>query len=232
MPPVTAELTTLSFDIDGTLLDFDAARRGAMRASLEELRRLWPSTPETLTIEAMIELREQAEADLAPQSLDPETLRQASFGRILEHVGRPDEALAAHLSALYIEQRFALIRPYPDVSLALPALRARYKVGLLSNGNSYPERSGLGSDYAFVVLAQAHSVEKPDPRIFQIAMRQAGCAQHEMLHVGDSLESDVAGAQRAGVRAVWLNRSGEQNDTGIRPDYACGSLTELLEMLP
>ena len=47
------------------------------------------------------------------------------------------------------------------------------------------------------------------------------------MHVGDSLESDVAGAKSVGAVSVWLNRGAKRNDTGIVPDYEIQSLTEL-----
>jgi putative hydrolase of the HAD superfamily len=50
---------------------------------------------------------------------------------------------------------------------------------------------------------------------------------HAAVHVGDSLEHDVAGAQAAGWKAVWLNRDGVPNGTGLRPDAEIASLHEL-----
>ena len=52
-----------------------------------------------------------------------------------------------------------------------------------------------------------------------------------MLHVGDSLVNDVAGAQNVGISAVWLNREGVPNDTKIQPDYEIGTLTEMPTIL-
>ena len=52
-----------------------------------------------------------------------------------------------------------------------------------------------------------------------------------ILHVGDSLEQDVAGAGAAGVHTVWLNREGLTNDTGIKADYEISSLTDLPAIL-
>jgi putative hydrolase of the HAD superfamily len=52
-----------------------------------------------------------------------------------------------------------------------------------------------------------------------------------MLHVGDSLENDVAGARNAGAHSVWLNRENVPNDTEIRPDYEVVSLTEIPTIL-
>ena len=95
-------------------------------------------------------------------------------------------------------------------------LAPHFKLGLLSNGNTYPERCGLEDRFAFVVFSQDVQVEKPHPKIFEITAQQAGCEFSQMLHVGDSLVNDVAGAQNVGISAVWLNREGVKNDTEIQ----------------
>ena len=60
--------------------------------------------------------------------------------------------------------------------------------------------------------------------------RRESC-EFQLLHVGDSLEQDVAGASVAGAHTVWLNREGLTNDTGIKADYEISSLTDLPEIL-
>jgi putative hydrolase of the HAD superfamily len=59
-------------------------------------------------------------------------------------------------------------------------------------------------------------------------MNQAGTTPDELIHVGDSLQTDVEGANRAGVYSIWLNRQGRTNQTNIQPDFEIGSLAELL----
>jgi putative hydrolase of the HAD superfamily len=104
-------------------------------------------------------------------------------------------------------------------------------LGIISNGNSYPERLGLDEVISFMAYAQDHGgIEKPDPRLFRVALADAGCAPDEMLHVGDSLENDVAGAAAAGVRSVWLNRNGHAGEaTGAECEIS--KLTGLLDIL-
>ena len=67
--------------------------------------------------------------------------------------------------------------------------------------------------------------------MFHAACRQADCTPTELVHVGDSLEADVAGANGVGAISVWLNRLGAQNDTGIVADHEGRSLTELVDLL-
>jgi len=146
-------------------------------------------------------------------------------------VGRPDDSLARRLNQVYLKHRFEDIELFEDVLPTLEALRKRYSLGLVSNGNSYPDRYGLEGVFRFIVFSQDCGVEKPDPKIFRVAAEKAGCAIHEMLHIGDSLGDDIAGAKNAGVRCVWLSRRGAENSSGFRADYEISSLSELLRIL-
>jgi len=85
----------------------------------------------------------------------------------------------------------------------------------------------LPDRFRFVVFSQDVGVEKPDPAIFAAACAKAGCQTHELMHVGDSLDSDVAGANAAGAVSVWLNRTGAENSSRTRPDHEIQSLAVL-----
>ena len=85
--------------------------------------------------------------------------------------------------------------------------------------------------FSFIVFSQDHGVEKPDPRIFRIAMDQAGCTRDELLHVGDSRDTDVQGARNAGVMYVWLNRHHVSPPLIETNDHVIATLTELLDLL-
>ena len=61
--------------------------------------------------------------------------------------------------------------------------------------------------------------------------KRRGSCEFQLLHVGDSLEQDVAGGNAAGAHTVWLNREGLSNDTGIKADYEISSLTDLPAIL-
>ena len=150
---------------------------------------------------------------------------------MLDHVGYTGPDISSRLNEVYMKHRYEDIDPYEDVVPMLDTLAPHFKMGLLSNGNNYPEYFGLAERFEFAVFAQEISVEKPDPRTFQIAAHRAGCEMNQLLHVGDSLETDVEGAQVVGVCAVWLNREGKPNDSGIKPDYEIALLTDLPALL-
>ena len=226
------QISVISFDGDMTLWDFQKVMRHSLKHTLVELQKQVPTALVLeLTIDEMIVIREQFAEEVQGKIWNLEEIRLHAFERTLEHVGCPDKELAAHLNAIYRKHRFEDIELYPDVIPTFDALAPHFKLGLLSNGNTYPERCGLEGYFTFVVFSQDVQVEKPNPRIFEITAQRAGCELAHLLHVGDSFETDIAGARNAGVPSVWLNREGVPNDTGIQPDYEVTSLTELPEIL-
>ena len=90
---------------------------------------------------------------------------------------------------------------------------------------------GLGGFFDFVLLAQECGFVKPGRRIFDLALAECGCGPEQVVHVGDSLPSDILGANGMGIRSMWLNRDGATNDTGITPHHEISDLRELLEIL-
>ena len=81
----------------------------------------------------------------------------------------------------------------------------------------------------FAAQEQAY---KPDPRMFQHALKQFGLEPHEVLHVGDSEVDDVQGAKAAGLRVAWVNRDGRRRRPDVpQPDFEIADLTGLLRLL-
>lgn len=222
------KISAISFDADMTLWDLNKVVWRSLEHTLTELRRQIPTQLALdLTVEEMTGIRNRLAEDLKGKVWALEEIRRLAFERTLELIGCPDSGLADRLYRIYEKHRFGDIELYDDVVPALDELAPHFNLGLVSNGNSYPERCGLGGRFGFVVFAQDVRIEKPDRRIFQIAAKRARCPLEQMVHVGDSLEDDVAGAREAGAHSVWLNRQGLNNDTGIRADYEVASLTEL-----
>jgi HAD superfamily hydrolase (TIGR01549 family) len=160
-----------------------------------------------------------------------EAVRLEAFRQTLEYIGRPNDALASHLNDVYLQHRFEDIELFDDVLKTLQKLQGKYTLGLLSNGNSYPERCGLDGVFQFVVFAQDYGFEKPDPKFFQIALEKAGCTKEQLPNVGDSLKNDVIGATNTGIKCVWLNRNLTESPPEVKIEYEIHSLSELLELL-
>ena len=226
------QIKAISFDGDMTLWDFEKVMRHSLSLVLAEVQRQVPGQASAdLTVDQMIDIRNLVAADLKREVVNLEEIRFQAFKRTLEFIGGAADKLAAHLNALYLKHRFEGVELYSDVLPTLDILGPNFFLGLLSNGNGYPERCGLPDRFRFVVFSQDVGVAKPDARIFLAACELAGCAPSELMHIGDSLESDVAGANGVGSVSVWLNRDAKKNDSAIVPDYEIRSLAELKEIL-
>jgi 2-haloacid dehalogenase/putative hydrolase of the HAD superfamily len=88
-----------------------------------------------------------------------------------------------------------------------------------------------GLSFPAVVTSEDAGAYKPSPLIFQRALALLGLRADEVVHVGDSLHADVAGARAAGIAAVWINRSGRPVPDGMDPASVIGDLTDLTARL-
>jgi putative hydrolase of the HAD superfamily len=98
----------------------------------------------------------------------------------------------------------------PDAAAALDTVRAAgVRSAVISNSNgtirSLMTRLGLIERLDFVIDSGEEGVEKPDPRIFQIALARAGVKPEETAYIGDLYSIDVRGARCAGLRPVLLD---------------------------
>lgn len=119
--------------------------------------------------------------------------------------------------ALLASLRF---RPYPEVPEVLAALRTRgARLVVVSNWDvSLHEalaRTGLAPLVDGAISSAEAGAAKPDPAIFARALELAGgVAPAQALHVGDSLDVDVAGAAAAGIPALLIARCGDADAAG------------------
>jgi putative hydrolase of the HAD superfamily len=101
--------------------------------------------------------------------------------------------------------------PFPDVLPALSALREHKRLVVSNWDCSLPDwlrGAGLLEHVDAVVTSAEVGVAKPGRAIFESALRLARAEPGEAVHVGDSLENDVAGARAAGIRPVLVARDG------------------------
>lgn len=191
------------------------APRVAQQFSIDELR---------ARRMAMLQAQPDYQRDLARLRRAGLQAAFAELGEDARHVDGAMRHFAAARNAVTL---------YDDVLPGLLKLKERLVLGTITNGNADLEVVGMAQHFK-VSLAAAHfGSAKPDPAIFLAACAALGVAPAEAVYVGDDLRLDVEGAQRAGLRAVWMNRGGGSAhlDAGIAPDAICASFDELLAWL-
>ncbi len=156
----------------------------------------------------------------AKKQLDTGTAVQATsdgargwlyFNLVLQHAGiaLSDRTEAALRELADYHAQFNLWESVPEeVPAALDRLRAAgRRLVVVSNANgtlrAHFGRLGLAARFDVLVDSFDEGVEKPDPRIFQLALQRAGARAETTLHAGDFYHVDVVGARAAGLQA-WL----------------------------
>jgi putative hydrolase of the HAD superfamily len=171
--------------------------------------------------------------------------------RAMERAGSDQERASAYLEALFRsagvpaerleEVRATLLALHQELHLwcsvpqdtreALQRLRAAgFRLGVVSNSEGRVcealEAAGLRQYFDAVVDSGQVGIEKPDPRIFRIALAELGVEPEEAIYVGDLYDIDVLGARAAGIEGVLLG-SGEP----ARPCRTTGSIREVADAL-
>ena len=134
---------------------------------------------------------------------------------------------------MYKGQARKAVIPDDDVLPGLLKLKNRVLIGSISNGNADLRTIGLSHHFKVSVAASAFGVAKPDAAIFLAACEELGVAPEDAVYVGDDVLLDVRGAQRAGLRAVWMNRTGSTKhmEHEVVPDAIVSDFDELLDWL-
>jgi 2-haloalkanoic acid dehalogenase type II len=152
--------------------------------------------------------------------------------RLLAPFGR--ESAAGQFANAYAEIHATAVI-FPEVPDAVRALARHFRVGVVANADHdylmrCLDRNGLRFD--LVVDSETARCYKPEPLIFQRAYEALSVPAGEAVMVGDTPETDVRGAQRAGLRAVWLNRDHRDWPVNLaRPDAVIEELGQLLGFL-
>ena len=140
------------------------------------------------------------------------------FAAILEHLGIPRGKWGKIEIALLMESTRGNLWDYrmPGVVEVLDELKRRgYPMGVVSNSDGRVAKllahTGIAHYFGFVVDSTVVGIEKPDPRIFRIAIDKFALPPAEIVFVGDIYEIDAVGARAAGMQPVLLDPRGTTN---------------------
>ena len=225
---MTIELIT--FDLDDTLWD-----TAPVIVSAEAVLRDWltENAPKLGVVEVghFQAIRERVLSEEPQLKHRISALRRRILFDALHGAGYANaDAMADDAFEVFIEARHAL-DVFPQAEPTLIALAREYALGVVTNGNADVRRIGLGHHFKFVLCAEDIGIAKPDARLFQEALVRGGVAAGSAVHVGDHPGDDIAGAQQAGLRAVWFNPGGKYWDGDKAPDAEIGCLSELPAVL-
>lgn len=221
-----ADIQAVSFDLDDTFWDCAPAIRQAELASYEWMSRHTPRITSRYS-EASLSARRTAYYTSRPDLRgDVTAMRKASFVQLFEESGYP-AALADEAFEVFYRAR-SKVTLYPGVQQLLEALRPRYRLAAITNGNADLALIGIDHHFHSVHRATLAYAAKPAVAMFDACLAGFDLPAAALLHVGDSPETDVAGAHNAGAHACWYNPLGQDwPDDRSAPRVAVSSLAEL-----
>ena len=223
-------ITTVSFDLDDTLWNPRPALIAADKAQWQALSEIHPQLTEHFSQDRIFRCRKKV-LEHAPSIIgDVTALRLEVMIQLLTALGINAEQAASSTAtafAAFMARRNDVIL-FSDAIEVLKQLCETYRLVAITNGNANVFKTELGVFFELAIRADEVGIAKPDRGIFDLTWERLGCAATEVIHVGDSVESDVQGALNAGVTPVWYNPNGEPNLLDVNE---ISSLTELPALL-
>lgn len=219
------------FDLDDTLWPIAPVILEAEKLLYAWLGQHAPRVVERFTIDSLRQARLELLAARPEFGIDLGALRQAGLVAAFEQVGEDAGKVALAMTEFFTARN--AVTPYADVVPGLQRLRQHVLVGSVTNGVADLQTIGLAHHFQASVAAREFGRAKPDPGIFLAGCAALGVQPSDTLYVGDDLLLDVQGAQRAGLRAAWMNRTGKPNQLAheVAPDVEVASLDALLDWL-
>ena len=223
-------IRTITLDLDDTLWELHPVIRRAEQRLYEWLGERYPRITEMFGPLDIREVRSRVVDEHFDRKHDLTFLRRTVLTEIAGAAGYGD---------FEVDQAFAVfdavrndVEVFPEVRPALKALRERYTLISVTNGNADLETIGISDLFEDIVNAAMAGAAKPDRPIFDVAVKVGGASAAETLHVGDHPLYDVHGAKQAGLRTAWVNRDGSVWPAEYeQPDAEVAHVGELLAVI-
>lgn len=221
------------WDVDGTLLDFEAAEKAAIRTLFGEFD-LGECTDEMIRKYSKIN-KKYWEALERGEISKPEVL-VGRFEEFFESEGI-DPSISSDFNEKYQYSLGDTIVFCGDSKTVIESLRGKVKQYVVSNGTIKAQTkklklSGLGELMDGIFLSEELGVEKPNAEFFDKAFAEIRPENKDnILIVGDSLTSDIRGGNNAGIRTCWYNPASLPNTLDVKVDWEIKNIHEIYKIL-
>lgn len=226
----------LSFDLDDTLYDNHHIMVRAERALLDFLHLEYPDTARH-NIEFWRQIKAQLLQKRPELQSDMGELRRLQLHHGLQACGYAGETLATATQVAfdYFYAQRSDFKVTESICSLLRKLAERVPMVAITNGNVNLEKIGIAGYFSACYHASLQQPMKPDSHMFAAAQAHLGIAAGQILHIGDGLHNDIAGALNAGYQAAWYaaNRPMNISDepASLLPHIQLQQLDELLKLV-
>lgn len=224
-------IKNILFDLDDTILDFKMAECSALTKALTKLG----VCVDDYIVSQYSKYNISQWKRLELGEITREEVKINRFRLLFDELKidvSPEIATALYEDNLCIGHYFI-----DGASEILDKLYPHYNLYLVSNGtkrvqDSRLESAGISGYFKGIFVSETIGCEKPNREFFDYCFLQIrDFNREETIIIGDSLSSDVKGGINAGIKTVWFNHRGENNNTDIKPDYIINDLSEIRLLL-
>lgn len=222
----------LLFDLDHTLLDFDAAEDIALSQLLKE--------EGVVDIQAYkdyyVPMNKALWKDLEQKKITKAELINTRFAKLFAHFGiEKDGAYLAERYQFFLSKQG---QTFPGVEDLLKKLiNQGYELYAATNGITYIQtgrlkQSGISPFFKEIFISEQLHTQKPDAAFYEkIGARIPNFNKNHALMIGDSLSADIQGGNNAGIDTIWYNPHHLKNKSLAQPTYEIDSYQALLDCL-
>lgn len=222
--PLPKEVTFVTFDVYGSLIDWET---GVYQAFAKEAEKEGYTISRDELIPLFLEVQQEIKS--GSYELYAEVLRRTAM-QVARRLGWPLESSRAN----FLPESIPRWMPYKETNTQLERFRKKYKTGLISNVDDKllgQTRRHFKTDFDLVVTAQQVRSYKPDPAHFKECERRIG-TRKGWVHVTSSLYYDVEPCLKLKVPVIWVNRRKETLEPGAKkPTAEVKTLLEAAKLL-
>ena len=204
----------LFFDLDHTLWDFDRNSTESLTELYEtfQLANLGVTSTEAFN-QHFYTINRQLWSDFDNNRLSHTDIRQKRFQMVMDALGVADYSVCDAMNEEYLRLLPRKAHLMESALEVLEHVKDRYTLHIITNGFDEIQAlkmasSGLTDYFDQIITNQKADAKKPDPRIFEFALKVSGASVEESLMIGDNYEADVLGALGVGMDVVYYNPAG------------------------
>lgn len=229
-------IRAITFDLDDTLYDNAEVIRRTKQESIAFLQQYHPGLKDFQEADLQ-RLRDELRAKEPEIYHDVTEWRRRAVEQAMKNIGlNADEAMRGSMAAMdnVAYWRNQIVIP-EETHRTLATLAEQVPLAAITNGNADPYQFGLERYFAFVLRAGPDGRSKPFADMYHLAAEKLNLPLNQILHVGDDLTTDVAGAVRCGMQTCWINlRQGDLmhiDDARLLPHIEICRLASLTALL-
>lgn len=216
-----SDFDAVLFDVDGTICEYNRPGSEILPVAFAEVG-----------VEPFFTTAEYLDAypEFVSEGKGVRSIREAVFRNFAAERGH-DPSVGREVARIYARERdHANVSFLPGAADLLPTVTESHATGIVTNGSPAMQREKLRSLeveglFEPIVFAGYDTAPKPEPEPFERALSALETSSERTLYVGNSLDSDVRGARRAGLPVAWLSNG--VSDPDPEPDYTLDTLADL-----